>query len=574
MSLASVSVKRYVFAAMLNLAIVIFGLVAYDSIGVERVPNIDLAKIQISTRLLGANPEVIDASITNVLEGAVASVPAMDNLISTSSPGLSVITPSFNLTKDIDVAFNEVQAKISEVIRQLPDQADPPVITKTETSSFPVFWLTIVGDRTLQQLNQYAQRVKKQLETVDGVGSIIVGGLRQRTIRVDLDLDRLTAFGITVQDVITAFRNEHIQLPGGYLVEANREELLKLDLEYHNPEELESMILGYRDGSTIYLRDVASIVDGMADNRTFGRFNEQPGIGLGIVKIAGRNTVEISREIKKRLNEDVIPQLPPGVELHISNDDSEYILELIASMEEHLIAGTFFAALVVWFFLRSIRATLIVAAAIPVSLLGAVLVMYFFGFTLNVVTMLALLILIGVVVDDAIVVLENIQRRLESGETDRQTASVEGANQVLLAIIASTLSLAAIFTVVLFMGGIPGKLFSAFGVVVACGVLVSLFVSITLTPMLCSRYLRVEKHHGRMYSTISRGLDKSRRILSTSYCMDPGASLESAACSVRYRADDPGVFHGSRRRIFPARRRGQFPGHRQNPARVESRVHQ
>ena len=508
MSLASVSVKRYVFAAMLNLAIVIFGLVAYDSIGVERVPNIDFAKIQISTRLLGANPEVIDSSITNVLEGAVASVPAMDNLISTSSPGLSVITPSFDLTKDIDVAFNEVQAKISEVTRRLPDQADPPVITKTETSSFPVFWLTIVGDRTLQQLNQIAQRVKKQLETVDGVGSIVIGGLRPRTIRVELDLDRLTSFGITVQDVITAFRNEHIQLPGGYLVEANREELLKLDLEYHNPEELKGMILGYRDGSTIYLRDVANIEDGLADKRTFGRFNEQPGIGLGIVKIAGRNTVEISSEIKKRLNEDVIPQLPPGVELYISNDDSEYILELIASMEEHLIAGTFFAALVVWFFLRSIRATLIVAAAIPVSLLGAVLVMYFFGFTLNVVTMLALLILIGVVVDDAIVVLENIQRRLEQGEADRQKASVDGANQVLLAIIASTLALAAIFTVVLFMGGIPGKLFSAFGVVVACGVLVSLFVSITLTPMLCSRYLRVEKQHGRIYSTISRGLDR------------------------------------------------------------------
>ena len=176
MSLASVSVKRYVFAAMLNLAIVLFGIVAYDSIGVERVPNIDFAKIQVTTRLLGANPEVIDASVTNVLEGAIASVPGMDSLISTSSPGLSVITPSFDLGKDIDVAFNEVQAKVSEVLRRLPEQADPPTITKTETSAFPVFWLTITGNRTLQQLNQYAREVRKQLETVDGVGSVVVGG--------------------------------------------------------------------------------------------------------------------------------------------------------------------------------------------------------------------------------------------------------------------------------------------------------------------------------------------------------------------------------------------------------------
>ena len=223
MTIASISVKRYVFAAMLNLAIVLFGIVAYQRIGIERVPNIDFAKIQVTTRLLGANPEVIDASITNVLEGAIASIPAMEHLVSTSSPGSSVITPSFDLSKNIDVAFNEVQAKVSEVVRRLPEQAEPPVITKTETSAFPVFWLTITGDRTIQQLNQYARAVKKQVETVDGVGAVIIGGQRARTIRIELDLDRLTAFGVTVQDVITAFRNEHIQLPGGFLVDGERE---------------------------------------------------------------------------------------------------------------------------------------------------------------------------------------------------------------------------------------------------------------------------------------------------------------------------------------------------------------
>jgi HAE1 family hydrophobic/amphiphilic exporter-1 len=508
MNFASISVKRYVFAAMLNLAIVLFGVVAYQGIGIERVPNIDFARIQVSTNLSGANPEVIDASVTNIIEGAVASIPAMDHLVSTSSPGSSVITPSFELHKDIDVAFNEVQAKVSQVLRQLPEQADPPIITKTETSAFPVFWISITGNRTVQQLNQIARSIKKQLETVDGVGSIVIGGQRARTIRVDLDLERLAAFGITVQDITLAFRNEHIQLPGGYLVDGEREELLKLDLEYHDPLELENMVIGYRDGGTLYLRDVAEIEDGIADNRTFGRFNGEPGIGLGIVKIAGRNTVEISREIKKRLNEHVIPQLPPGVNLYISNDDSEYILELIASMQEHLIAGAIFAALVVWIFLRNFRATLIVAAAIPVSLLGAVVVMYFVGYTLNVVTMLALLILIGVVVDDAIVVLENIQRRIEAGEQDRNAAAVDGTQQVLLAVVASTLTLASIFTVVLFMGGIPGRLFRAFGVVVACGVLVSLFVSVTLTPMLCSQYLKIRDNHGGVYKVLTAALER------------------------------------------------------------------
>jgi HAE1 family hydrophobic/amphiphilic exporter-1 len=557
-SIVSVSVKRYVFAAMLNLAIVLFGIVAYQGIGVERVPNIDFARIQVTTSLQGASPEIIDASVTNIVEGAVASIPAMDHLVSTSSPGSSVITPSFELHKDIDIAFNEVQAKVSQILRQLPEQSDPPIITKTETSAFPVFWISLTGNRTVQQLNQIARSIKKQLETVDGVGSIVVGGQRARTIRVNLDLERLTAFGVTVGDITAAFRNEHLQLPGGFLVDGDREELLKLDLEYHDPRELENMVIGYRDRSTLYLRDVAEVVDGISDNRTFGRFNREPGIGLGIVKIAGRNTVEISREITKRLNEQVIPQLPPGVNLYISNDDSQYILKLIASMEEHLIAGAIFAALVVWFFLRNFRATLIVSAAIPVSLLGAVLLMYFVGYTLNVVTMLALLILIGVVVDDAIVVLENIQRRMEAGEKDRNVAAVEGTHQVLLAVVASTLTLASIFMVVLFMGGIPGRLFRAFGVVVACGVLVSLFVSVTLTPMLCSQYLKIREHPGGFYKAVTSGLDRLDHVYRNMIGWTLNHRWKVLMMAVGIVMLTPVFFAGLGSEFFPAEDEGSF----------------
>ncbi|MGI9330144.1 MAG: efflux RND transporter permease subunit [Gammaproteobacteria bacterium] len=508
MSLASLSVKRYVFAAMLNALIVLFGVVAYDRIGVERLPNIDLAKISVLTRLDGANPEVVDASITNVIEGAISSVSGIDQLVSTTSAGQSVVTPTFKLGKDINVAFNEVQAKVSQIQRLLPEDADVPVISKSETGAFPSFWVSISGDRTIQQLNQFIRTVvKKRLETVDGVGEVIIGGERTRTIRVNIDFERLAAYGVTVQDVTQAFRDEHFQLPGGYLVGADQEQLLKLDLEYHDPLDLEELIIGSRLGVNIYLRDIATIEDSLSDARRVGRYKGEPGVSLGIVKIAGRNSVEINNEVKRRINQDILPNVPPGIEMSISSDDSVYILDLLQSLEDHLVDGALFAALVVWFFLRNFRATLIVASAIPVSLLGAVLVMYFLGYSLNTVTMLGLLVLIGVVVDDAIVVLENIQRRIEEEGQDRRTAAVEGAREVQLAIVASTLVLACIFAAVIFVPGIPGRLIGSFGVVVACGVLVSLFVSLTLTPMLCSRYLRVPRQHGRVYGALTRFLD-------------------------------------------------------------------
>ncbi|MDJ0926972.1 MAG: efflux RND transporter permease subunit, partial [Gammaproteobacteria bacterium] len=559
MSLAAVSVRRYVFAAMLNALIVLFGIVAYDRIGVERLPNIDLAKISVLTRLEGANPEVVDASITNVIEGAISSVPGIDELVSTTSAGQSIVTPSFQLGKDIDVAFNEVQAKVSQIQRLLPEDAEVPVISKSETGSFPAFWVSFWGDRTIQQLNQFVRTVvKKRLETIDGVGEVIIGGERERTIRVNIDFERLAAYGVTVQDITAAFRNEHFQLPGGYLVGADQEQLLKLDLEYHNPVDLERLVIATRRGATIYLKDVATIEDSLSDARRVGRYNGQPGVSLGIVKIAGRNTVKINDEIKRRLFNDIEPQLPPGIQMSISSDDSVYILDLVASLEDHLIDGAIFAALIVWLFLRNFRATLIVAAAIPVSLLGTVLVMYFLGYSLNTITMLGLLVLIGVVVDDAIVVLENIQRRVEDDGQDRRTASIEGANEVLLAIVASTLTLACIFAAVLFVPGIPGKLIGSFGVVVAAGVLVSLFVSLTLTPMMCSRYLRVSKEHGRVFRVITRALNSMEAAYRRLIAWSLGHRWRVVAFAVAVILSTPVLFGSLGFEFIPPEDEGQF----------------
>jgi HAE1 family hydrophobic/amphiphilic exporter-1 len=569
MSLAAVSVKRYVFAAMLNAVIVVFGLVAWDRLGIERLPNIDLGRISVQTRLDGANPEIVDASVTNIIEGAISSIPGIDQLVSTTSAGNSLVTPSFQLGKDIDTAFNEVQAKISQVRGQLPDEADVPIITKADTGSFPSFWLTVTGDRTIQDLNQYARTVvRKRLETIDGVGEVLIGGERQRTIRVNLDFERLTAFGITVQDVTNAFRNQHFQLPGGYLVESSREQLLKLDLEYHRPEDLERLILTYRTGSPIYLRDVATIEDSLADARRVGRQNGRPGVGLGVIKVAGKNSVAIATEIKRRVERELKPNLPPGLELEVSADDSLYIIDLVNSLKGHLYEGTIFAALVVWLFLRSFRATLIVAAAIPVSLLGAVLVMYFLDYTLNTITMLALLLLIGVVVDDAIVVLENIQRKLEGGAADRARAAVDGTNEVLLAIVASTLVLACIFAVVVFVPGVPGKLIGAFGVVVALGVLVSLFVSLTLTPMLCSRYLKVEagEVHGPLHRRITAALDAMERQYRAAIGWSLGHRWSVVGAAAAIVALTPFVAGTLGGEFFPPEDEGQFQVTLRTPA--------
>ncbi|CAG0976178.1 Multidrug resistance protein MdtB [Rhodocyclaceae bacterium] len=547
MTLPELSIKRHVLAWMLSGVLVLFGIISYQRIGMDRLPYIEFPVVSISTALRGANPDIVDASITNLLETSVNSVPGIEHIQSTSSPGISVINITFGLEKRIDVAFNEVQAKVNQVLRRLPKDVDPPVVAKVETNAQPIFWMALQGDRTQQQLNQYAINiVKKKLETIDGVGEVRLGGRRDRTLRVNLRPDRMAAFGVTAQDINDAFAKEHVQLAGGFVVGKTTESLVKLDLEFHRLDDLAQMIVGYKEKSPIRLKDIAELEDGLTDNRQLARFNGETTIGLGIVKIANTNTVETVERIKARLDNEIRPQLPPGMRITVVSNDAVFILEIVNSLKEHLVEGTLLAALVVWFFLRSMRSTLIISLAIPVSLMGAIAVIYFFGFTLNSLTMLALLLLIGVVVDDSIVVLENIHRHQEMAmdvsaqanvsesnvkaaeaagrsqnifrklDPDPVSAAINGSSEVVFAVIAATLSLVSIFAPVIFMSGIIGQFFRSFAVVVTFGVLVSLFVSLTLTPMLCSRYLRVEKQHGALYHRLDRlfeGLDRLYRNL-------------------------------------------------------------
>ncbi len=570
MSLPTLSIRRHVFAAMLSIVLVLFGLIGYQRIGVDRYPQVEFPLVSVVTVLPGANPQIVDTSVTGVIESAVNAIPGIDFVASTSQPGVSQVVLQFDLSKNIDVAFNEVQAKVNTVLRQLPDDADPPVVAKVEFGADPVLWLALQGDRTLQQLNQYARNtIKKRLETIDGVGQVLLGGRRDRTIRVDVDLAKMAAFGVDARDLRSAFAREHLSLPGGFVVGERTEQLLELDLEYHQPEVLGDLVVRYADPLPVRLRDIATIRDDLADFRQIARINGEPGVGIGIVKVSNGNTVAIVDDVLARLDQEIRPQLPAGMTLKVVVDSSSPIRAIVASLEDHLIEGTLLAALVVWLFLQSMRSTLIISLAIPVSLLGAVAVMYFAGYTFNTMTLLALLLLIGVVVDDAIVVLENIHRHLEfdrdlaraetanaglgaggwGAETEsaarlatpdahaaipdlasspgalapapspqprisgasspgssaaaaRTVAAIRGSNEVVFAVTAASLTLVSIFAAVIFLGGIIGRFFESFAVVVTVGVVVSLLVSLTLTPMLCARFLTVGEHHGRVSAPV------------------------------------------------------------------------
>lgn len=505
MTLPEISIKRHVLAWMLSGLLVLLGLISYQRIGVDRFPFIEFPVLSITTNLVGANPDIIDASVTSVIETAVNTTPGIEHIASSSSPGVSVVTITFDLSKNIDIAYSEVQSKVSQILRRLPDDVDPPILRKVETNASPIMWLGLRGDRTQQQLNLYGFNViKKKLETIEGVGEVRLGGRRDRRIRINVIPERMAAYNIVANDLITAFENEHVQLPGGFLVGEKAEKLVKLDLEFHELRDIADMIVTYRDGAPIRLKDVAEVEDGLEDERQVAHYNGESAVGVGIIKVANANTIAIIDAVKQRVDEEIRPNLPPGMRLDISTDDSIFIKEIVQSLKEHLIEGTLLAAIIVWIFLRSLRSTLIIATAIPVSLLGAVAVMYFSGFTFNTMTLLALLLLIGVVVDDAIVVLENIFRHREMPGSTAMSAAINGSREVAFAVIAATLSLVCIFAPVIFMDGIIGQFFESFAVVVTFGVLVSLFVSLTLTPMLCSRYLRVQTRHGRLYNMLDK----------------------------------------------------------------------
>ncbi len=515
MNLVQLFVHRRVLAYMLSAAMLLFGVIGLRGVGLERLPDINPPMITVTTVNPGASPEVMDASISAVLESAVNSVAGINHIQSMSVPGVSEIWVEFIITKDPDIAFNEVQAKVNQVMNDLPREVETPVVAKLDMNAEPVLWLVLKGDRALNDLNQIARTmIKRQLENIDGVGGVGIGGGRERKVRVDLDLSRMAALGITAQEVIAAFGREHVQLAGGYLVGGMLEKLLHLDLEYHSTAELAGLVVTWRDQVPVTLGEIATISDGLDDKRSLARFNGEEALAVAVRKVRNANTVAIVDEVTRRLDSVIIPSLPDGVELVVATDEAGIISGTANALFDHIIEGTLLAAFVVWLFLLNLRATVIITTAIPVSLAGAVVVMYFGGYTFNIMTLSGLLLLIGVVVDDAIVVLENIHRQLEAGESDLDLAAIKGTGEVVFAVMAATLTLVCIFATVIFMDGMIGVFMRSFAVVVTVGVLASLFVSLSLTPALCARFLRADVAED---GPITRGISRFHQWLEHRY---------------------------------------------------------
>jgi HAE1 family hydrophobic/amphiphilic exporter-1 len=508
-TLPEFSIKRHVLTLMVSLVLILFGIIGFTRLGLDKFPRVEFPAVTVTTTMAGADPDIVDKNITDVVEEACNRVPGVKSIVSSSSLGASVVGIEFELEKDVDVAYQEVKARVDAIAKRLPEDADPPVVRKVEVGATAVVWVALQGDRTLQQLNTYAEEViKPRFETISGVGDVLIGGQIKRTIRIWLDNQRLHAFNLSPLDVRDAFAREHISIPGGFLLGQSRELLIKFDAEFETVRAMDRLVVAYRQGAPVYLRDVARVEDGMEDARKLARYNGKPAVGLGMVKSSGANTVAVVDAVKQRVEQEIRPNLPPGLTINYSSDDSISIRQSIDALLEHLILGTLFAAIMVFLFLKSGRSTIIIATAIPVSLFATFAVMYFADYTLNKITLLGLLLLIGVVVDDAIVVLENIFRHREEEHEDAEKAAIRGSGQVIFAVLASTLTLVAIFLPVAFISGILGRFLGSFALVVTIGVLASLWVSLTLTPMLCARYLQLPDHSGRTYRLLEGAYNK------------------------------------------------------------------
>lgn len=503
MNLSDIAIRRPVFTLMMMLALVVFGVLGYQTLPISLLPSIDIPQVTVQTMLPGASPEVMESDVTDAIESAVGTIEGIEQLTSYSGQGVSLVTLTFSLDRDIDIAAQDVRDKVSGAVGELPDEAEPPVVQKFDANAQPMLWLALAGldDRTLAD---YADKViKPKLQSVPGVGNLQMPGVRERMIRLWIDRDRLAAHGLTVDDVSTALARENLELPGGFL-EGQKTELAVRNLGlFKSVEEFEEMIVATVDGHSIRLKDIGYAVDATSDERTLARFNMKPAMGIGVAPRSGANLVEVNTAAIRRMQE-ISKDFPEGMTWDIAFNGAEYVEVSINNVKHDIAYGAVLAILVVFVFLRSWRSTFIVSLAIPTSLLATFGFMRAFGFSLNNMTTLALALSVGVVIDDAIVVLENIFRHQEEGE-DPWQAAANGTKEIALAAMAATFSIAAVFLPVAYMKGMIGQLLFEFGVSVSVAILVSLFVALTLTPMLCSRILRIRPKHGALYQYLEGG---------------------------------------------------------------------
>ncbi len=489
-ALARLCVRRPVFASVLIIALVVVGGVGYTRLGVDRYPRVDFPTVAVVTRLPGAAPEEVETEVTDKIEESINTIAGIDDLQSTSAEGISQIFVTFILEKNVDVAAQEVRDKVNRVLADLPRDIDQPIVEKLDPDATPVLSVSLSGSRTLRETTEFADKVlRRQLESVNGVGQVTILGGRARRINVRLDTERLKAYGLTAVDVRRALQTQNVKLPGGTLKSGANEATVRVYGRVANAKEFEAIFITQRNGLPVRIGDVGTVEDSEEDAERAASKDGIPAVVLSIRKQSGTNTVEVIDAIKGRLAE-IAPQLPAGYTTEIVRDQSQFIKAAVSTVEEHLILGGLLASLVVLLFLGNLRSTLIAAIAIPTSIISTYALMYAMGFTLNVLTLLALTLAVGIVIDDAIVVLENIFRFIEEKKVMPFQAAIDATKEIGLAVLATTLSLVAVFLPVAFMGGIVGRFMNSFGLTMAFAILVSLLVSFSLTPMLSARLLK------------------------------------------------------------------------------------
>ena len=500
--LAEICVHRPVFATVIVLFLTVVGGFSFFTLGVDRFPKIDLPTISVSTSNSGAAPVEMETEVTDPIEGALNTVPGIEEMRSSSSRGGSNITLTFNLEKNPDQAFQEVQQKLSTIVNRLPDDADPPVARKSDPDSQPVLMYAISSSRNVTELSDLVTTlIQEKIESADGVGEVVVFGGRPKQIKLFIDPDRLKAYNLSVTQVTAAVSAQNQELPGGTLIEGAKTVGLRTISKLTKVEDFGEIVLATKNGFPVKLKDVGRVEESGADPTNTLSLDGQPSVALGIRKQSGANTVALIQNVKQRMAQ-IIPTLPKDFRVAVVRDQSEFIETSLHAIEEHLVLGAIFAAIVVFFFLWNIRSTVIAALAIPTSIIASFAAIAALGYSLNQMTMLALTLMVGIVIDDAIVVLENIYRFVEEKGMDPFRAAVEGTREIGLAVLTTTLSLLAVFIPVGFMTGIVGRFMSSFGLTSAAAIAVSLIVSFTLTPMLAARWIKRPEHEDEVPTVV------------------------------------------------------------------------
>jgi multidrug efflux pump len=503
MNLSDIAIKRPVFASMTSAALVLFGLIGFKQLAVREFPDVDPPIVSVSVSLRGANPQVMESAVTDVLEEQLASLEGLRTMTSNSSEQSSNINLEFNLDRPIEDAAQDVRDIVSRVRGRLPQEIDDPVVNKQDSDARPMMFIGLESStHDLLQLTDIADRIlKPRLQTVPGLARAEIRGERRYAMRVWLSVSALQAHGLTVQDVVSAIQSRNVEIPAGRIESERREFSVRSLGELRTPAEFTDMVVTTQGGQVVKLGDLARVELGPEDDRSIFRFNGRPAVGLSLVRQSKSNLVDVADAVRAAMPE-LQAALPPGVTATIGSDQSIYVKRSIKEAEETLFLAGGLVVLIIFLFLRNIRATIIPGLAIPASIVATFAVMYALDFSINNLTLLALTLAIGIVVDDAIIVLENAYRHQEELSDSPEVAAVNGTREIAFAVIATTISLIAVFTPLAFLTGSTGRLFKEFGIAVAAAVAISGFVALTLTPMLCAKILRVPSQHSQLANTL------------------------------------------------------------------------